>query len=131
MNPRLRNLFDEKLEEVLGGMSARVHQMLVEVPLHVEDYPPDDVLRELNVCRGDLCGLFTGVPISERSEFHPPTMPNAVTIFREGIMNAATVEAGGDLNERELKRQIHITVLHELGHHHGLKEDELHELGYG
>jgi predicted Zn-dependent protease with MMP-like domain len=131
MNPRLRDLFDLKLEEVLAAMPARVHELLAEVPLHVEDYPSDEVLREQNVCRGDLCGLFSGVAMSDRSEFQLPSMPNAVMIYREGIMNLAASEAGGDLNERELKRQIHITVLHELGHHLGLDEDELTELGYG
>ena len=37
----------------------------------------------------------------------------------------------GDLKGDTLKREIRITLLHELGHHHGLDEDDLRELGYG
>jgi predicted Zn-dependent protease with MMP-like domain len=36
----------------------------------------------------------------------------------------------GRIDEQELRRQIRITVLHELGHYHGLDERELRELGY-
>ena len=36
----------------------------------------------------------------------------------------------GHLDEEELRRQIRLTVLHELGHHHGMSEKELRKLGY-
>ncbi len=36
----------------------------------------------------------------------------------------------GRVDEAELRRQIRITILHELGHHHGLTEEDLEELGY-
>lgn len=131
MNDRLRDVFDLKLEEVLAALPQRVHDLIAEVPLHVEDYPPNVVLRELGISdRGQLCGLFTGVAIGDQSVMHPPFAPNAVTIYREGIMNAAHDEAG-ELTERELKRQIRITILHELAHHHGIDDDELDEMGYG
>jgi predicted Zn-dependent protease with MMP-like domain len=37
----------------------------------------------------------------------------------------------GHVDEAELRRQIRITILHELGHHFGMTEDDLRELGYG
>jgi predicted Zn-dependent protease with MMP-like domain len=43
---------------------------------------------------------------------------------------ALATDQDGRVNEAELRRQIRITVLHELGHHHGLDEDELERLGY-
>jgi predicted Zn-dependent protease with MMP-like domain len=53
-----------------------------------------------------------------------------VTIYREGIL-LASEDDHGNLSEPELLRQIRITVLHELGHYHGLDEEELESLGYG
>ena len=130
MDKKLRDFFDEKLEEVLATLPQRVHDLLDEVPLHVEDYPAEETLREMGIRdRSHLCGLFTGVPINEHSHNMPPMMPNAVTIYREGIISLAG-DIAGQLTEEELKRQIRITVLHELGHHHGLNEDDLEELGY-
>jgi predicted Zn-dependent protease with MMP-like domain len=77
----------------------------------------------------DLCGLYTGIPITERSVEHSGTLPDVVTIYREGILDAARDRYGRVRGER-LRREIRITLLHEIGHHHGLDEDELRELGY-
>jgi predicted Zn-dependent protease with MMP-like domain len=131
MHPRLRDFFDKRLEKVLAGLPEWVLKLLDEVPLCVEDYPSDEVLREVGVSdRGSMCGLYTGVPISERSITDPSRLPDTVTIYREGILRAAE-DAHGNLSEPELLRQIRITVLHELGHYHGLDEQELEALGYG
>lgn len=131
MDPQLRDFFDLQLDQVLQQMPQRVHDLLAEVPLFVEDYPPRSILDKLGLARRDqLCGLYTGVPLDARSGFDAPRMPDVVTIYREGILNISAGDAG-ELTESELHRQIRITLLHELGHHHGLDEEELSGLGYG
>jgi predicted Zn-dependent protease with MMP-like domain len=130
MKPSLRDLFDRHLEIVLAGMPARVHELLDEVPLVVEDHPSRELMRKTGMRhRTHLCGLYTGIPLTERSVEHSGILSDVVHIFREGIMSLA-VDRQGNLDEQELQRQIRITVLHELGHHHGLGERELRELGY-
>jgi predicted Zn-dependent protease with MMP-like domain len=130
MKPHLRDLFDQHLETVLAGMPARVHQLLDEVPLVVEDHPSRELMRKMRMRhRAHLCGLYTGIPLTERSVEHSGVLSDVVHIFREGIMSLA-FDRQGNLDEEELQRQIRITILHELGHHHGLGERELRELGY-
>jgi predicted Zn-dependent protease with MMP-like domain len=108
-----------------------VHELIERVPLHVEDYPSAEVMAETGVRRRHhLCGLYTGIPLNQRSVQHSGTLPDVVTIYREGILSASR-DAYGRVRTDRLRRQIRITVLHELAHHHGLDEDELHELGYG
>ena len=108
-----------------------VHELIEKVPLHVEDYPSPATMAELGVRRRHhLCGLYTGIPLSKRSIHHSGTLPDVVTIYREGILSASG-DARGRVRTDRLRRQIRITVLHELAHHHGLDEDELRELGYG
>jgi len=54
-------------------------------------------------------------------------------LFRGPIMRLAREEASesqGDFHEHLLE-QIRITLLHEIGHHFGLDEDDLEALGYG
>ncbi|NIP86233.1 MAG: hypothetical protein GTO03_11965 [Planctomycetales bacterium] len=131
MDHQLRDYFDQLLQTVLDDLPQRVHDLLEQMPLHVEDYPSPEVMAEMGIRRRHtLCGLYTGVPISERHASDPPLLPDVVTIYREGILHLAT-DTQGQLDVEELRRQMRITVLHELGHHHGMEEDELDELGYG
>ena len=130
MNAELRDFFDAQLESVLREMPARVHGLLEEVPLVVEDHPSRDVMRRMRVRRrSQLCGLFTGIPLTDKSIDHSAMLSDVVTIYRQGILAMAT-NRRGITDVLELKRQIRITILHELGHYHGLDENELRELGY-
>ncbi|MBN2291503.1 MAG: metallopeptidase family protein [Pirellulales bacterium] len=131
MDRNTRRRFDTILEEVLDQLPQWIHDLIDEVPLHVEDYPSDELLHQMNIAhRGQLCGLYTGIPLTDRSIRQSGTMPDVVTIYREGVINAAA-NAHGMVTDNRLRREIRITLLHELGHHHGLDEDDLRELGYG
>ncbi len=131
MTPRDREKFDRVLEKVLADLPAAVHQILDEVPLIVEDHPSAEIMREMEVTeRDELCGLYDGIPLSEPEHRPRRVTPDGILIFREGIMAAATDDAGR-VNRQELREQIRITILHEVGHHHGLTEEDLDKLGYG
>lgn len=130
MDAQSRRRFDELLDRVLADMPPMIHELIEKVPLHVEDYPSRRVMEQTGAeYRDDLCGLYTGIPLTERSVMHSGTLPDVVTIYREGILSAAT-DRRGRINTKSLLRQIRITILHELGHHHGLDEDDLREMGY-
>jgi predicted Zn-dependent protease with MMP-like domain len=124
-----RRLFDQLLEKVLDELPDDVHALLDEVPLIVEDEPSEDLLRAMGIPKSrkasDLCGLQWGVPLSEKSVAFPETEPPRILIFRGPICRLA----GRSREERE--HQIRITLLHEIGHHFGLDEERLEELGYG
>ena len=71
-----------------------------------------------------LFGLFTGVPLPERSVTEPPLYPDVILIFREPLMAAChSIET--------LEAEIAITVVHEVAHYLGLDEEQLEALGYG
>jgi predicted Zn-dependent protease with MMP-like domain len=132
MTPGDRARFDRELEQVLAGLPERVHKLLEEVPLVVEDYPSQKLIEDLGLeYRDDLCGLYQGVALIDREvDGHPSQHLDTITIFREGIVGQSLNERGA-ISVRELRRQIRITILHELGHHFGMDEDELEALGYG
>jgi len=130
MTPTQREYFDRQLEQVMAKMPPRVHELLEDVPMYVEDYPSADVMRQTGVRHRDqLCGLYTGIPLTRRSVQHSGVLSDVVQIYRRGILAQAT-DRRGRVDEQELRRQIRITVLHELGHHHGLNERQIRELGY-
>ena len=126
-----RDYFDEQLDRVMDKMPQQVHELLNKVPMFVEDHPSDKVMREMGVRnRYRLCGLYTGIPLTDRSIMQSGVLSDVIHIYREGILSMVT-DVSGQIDEQELRDQIRITVLHELGHHHGLDEDDLRELGYG
>jgi predicted Zn-dependent protease with MMP-like domain len=130
LNPRARDRFDRLLEEVLAELPPWIHELLERVPLHVEDYPAPDVIAHLGLeYRDDLCGLYTGIPLGEKSVDHAATMPDFVSIYREGIVAIAR-DQDGTIRRGRLREEIRKTLLHELAHHHGFTEDDLEELGY-
>jgi len=125
-----RKRFDEILEQVLAEMPDAVHRILDEVPLVVEDCPSRELMKEMGVrARNDLCGLHDGIPLTEPEHRRWRDRPENILIFRAGIMSMATNDAG-KISRGELRRQIRITILHEVGHHYGLSEEDLKELGY-
>lgn len=136
MNDRERDRFDALLEAVLAELPPRLHRLLDDVPVIVEDEPSGEILLDLGIPpeehddeRGLLCGLHTGRAITERSVEDHPDVPEHIHLFRRGIIH----EAGGwesPEGDDAVRLEIHITLLHEIGHHFGLDEDDLARLGY-
>ncbi|NIR85964.1 MAG: metallopeptidase family protein, partial [Gammaproteobacteria bacterium] len=111
MDEQLRNEFDTELERVLRELPAPVQELLEQVSLIVEDYPSRDLMRQMGIARrDDLCGLYVGIPLPERSIEHSGILSDVVYLFRQGIMAMAR-GASGTLDTLELNRQIRITVL--------------------
>jgi predicted Zn-dependent protease with MMP-like domain len=135
-----RARFDEILERVLDELPESVRAMTDEMPVIVEDVPDPKLLEELSkeageaIAPDELCGLHTGIALTERSVQSPGDLPSEIRLFREGIL----AEAGGwespgeDAEEVEnsIYEEIRITLLHEIGHQFGLDEDDLERLGY-
>jgi len=134
-----RARFDAVFEAVLAELPAALHEMIEEVPVVLEDHPSPGLLREMGLDPDDLaglCGVHTGMPLTERNAA-PEGLPDVITLFREGILEEAggwdawTDDDGTPLGGPDaVRREIRITLLHEIGHHFGLDEDDLDRLGY-
>jgi predicted Zn-dependent protease with MMP-like domain len=131
---RFDRLFEEVYESLPPGLLAR----LEEVPVVLEDHPSPELLRSMGMDpqEDDLCGLHSGVPLTHRSVEHQ-SLEDVITLFREGILDEAggweewTDDDGTPLGgEERVREEIRITLLHEIGHHFGLDEEDLERLGY-
>ncbi|MEM7625397.1 MAG: metallopeptidase family protein [Planctomycetota bacterium] len=131
---RERDEFDELLDREVEALPEQLFALLDEVPLVVDDEPSAELLTSLGMRPDeDLCGLHDATAYTERSVEQGWEMPGQIMLFRGPIRRLAeeiSVEEGVRLAS-ELQRQIHITLLHEIGHHFGLDEDDLERLGYG
>jgi predicted Zn-dependent protease with MMP-like domain len=130
MNDLLRRRFDRLMDEVLAELPGHILDLLEEVPLVVDDRPTADQLEEQAMDDdSELLGLHDGIPLTERSVQDSGVLPERIHIFRECIIGAATDQAGR-LTDEALRHEIRTTVLHEIGHHFGMNEDDLADLGY-
>ncbi|MGD0542432.1 MAG: metallopeptidase family protein [Tepidisphaeraceae bacterium] len=116
--------FYELIEAALRELPEQFAEFLEEVPVEVRDQPEESQLRKARVGRGGLLlGLYVGRPRTLRSVEDSGTLPDVIYIFQQPIEAVCN-------SEEELIRQVRVTVLHEIGHHFGLGEEDLERLGY-
>jgi predicted Zn-dependent protease with MMP-like domain len=73
---------------------------------------------------GSELGLYEGVPLTHRGPVgYGGVLPDVITIYRGPLCAHARDRA-------DLVEQVRITVLHEVGHHFGIDDDRLDELGW-
>lgn len=114
--PLSRRQFETLVRRALDGVPEQFRPALEGVSVVVEDDCPDDMPRAY--------GLYFGVPITTFGGSWMAAPPARIAIYMRPLC-----EDFPDLTE--LVHQVRITVLHEVGHHLGLDEDRLGELGYG
>ena len=68
-------------------------------------------------------GLNQAVPLTSRTSHYSWALPDQITIYRRAICAICTSEA-------QVVDEVRRTVVHEVGHHFGIGDDRLHELGY-
>ena len=115
--------FDRAVEQALEEVPGDFQRYLENVMMEVRGRPDRAFMREHDV-PDDILGIYVGVPLEEKGpELAPTPLPDRIVIFRENLCEMCA-------SREELIDEIRITVLHEIGHHFGLDEDRLEELGF-
>ncbi len=107
-----RSKFEALVAQVLNGLPRTFRDKLTNVAVIVDDVPPQELESE-----GLLLGLFHGIPRTEKSVFLS-SPPDRIVLYQHNIEAICSSEA-------EVRRQVRATLLHEVGHYFGLREDEL------
>jgi predicted Zn-dependent protease with MMP-like domain len=116
--------FGQLIESALAELPEEFARFLEEVPIEIRDRPTPAQLRRAGTGPHSLLlGLYQGRPRTVRNIEDSGTIPDVIFVFQNSI------EAVCD-NEEQLVRQVRVTVLHEIGHHFGLSEEDLARLGY-
>jgi len=122
---RLRRVEFEKLvAQAVESLPSSFLERLENVDVVVEDEPTEEELELAGIePGGTLLGLYHGVPQSQRGPWYGNLLPDRIVIYQRPIEAAAR-------DRREVRKEIRITLMHEIGHHFGLGEGDLAEAGY-
>ena len=112
------------VEEALAELPEEIQQHLNNVAVTVADWPSASELQRGGIQHPrQLFGLYEGVPLTKRGGHYNLIAPDHITLYRGPLLAAfGTLEA--------LRQQIRRTVVHEIGHHFGITEARIRELGY-
>jgi predicted Zn-dependent protease with MMP-like domain len=104
--------FEVLVAEALATIPDQLRSGMENVAIIIDDESPP----------GPLYGLYEGVPLTKRGNYAGAN-PDKITLFLATICQSATTT-------EELARRVRVTLLHEVGHHFGIGEARLHELGW-
>ncbi len=119
-----RKAFEKLIDEAIRDLPAEFREKLENVAVIVEDYPSEELVRQLGLSEDDtLFGLYEGVPLTERGFFEQPMHPDRILIFQKAIEDECD-------SPEEIKQELKTTLVHEVAHFFGIDDDHLEELGY-
>jgi predicted Zn-dependent protease with MMP-like domain len=104
--------FEEMVADALDTLPPALTRVMRNVVVVVEDGTDPHLL-----------GLYEGIPLTERMSDYSAVLPDKITIFRNAICAVCDTE-------RDVVDEVRTTVVHEVGHHFGIDDHRLHELGW-
>jgi len=105
--------FEKMVEAALDSLPERLGRLMSNVAVMVQHEPGPP----------GLLGLYEGIPLTSRTTCYAGVLPDRITIYRLAI--CAVCET-----EDEVIDQVRRTVVHEVGHHFGITDTRLTELGW-
>ena len=104
-----------------------------KIQMIIEDRATAEQIHELGFSPDtdplEICGMNVGVPITDESLLEPALYPTRIFLFREALLDQADYDGSPEAIE-DLREEIAITILHEIGHFFGLDEEDLDRLGF-
>lgn len=108
--------FEALVEEALEMLPPHLTEKLDNLIFVIEEEPEDG---------SEVLGWYEGTSLTDRGETYGyGQLPDRIVLFQGPLTRICATED-------ELYEEIWITLVHELGHYHGIEEDALHELGWG
>jgi len=105
--------FEALVADALDGIPADLGAAMENVAVVVDDVSPP----------GRLLGLYEGIPLTRRGNHYSASMPDRITIYMATTCAACQTS-------QEVVELVRKTVIHEVGHHFGIDDERLKQLGW-
>jgi predicted Zn-dependent protease with MMP-like domain len=118
---------DAEIEEIarrtIGGLPPPFAESLRDIVLMVEPVTDAETARALGLKHPmQLSGLYEGVSLNRRSVSESGTLPERITLYARPIL------AEWETTRFSLEQIVSHIVIHEVGHHFGFSDDDMHAL---
>lgn len=112
--------FARLVQQAIADLPAEYATLLDTIAVVVEEEPPRQVLDDMEIDpEEELLGLYQGLPIGDESFFGSGgEHPARIALYRGPILRLCETE-------EEIVQEVCDTLVHELGHHVGLDDDEM------
>ncbi len=108
--------FEQYVADALDSLPVDLLKLVDNVAILVEaEAPADDP---------DLLGLYDGIALTHRDSHYTFVAPDRILIFRGPLLRMCR-------DVEELVEEVRITVVHEIAHHFGIDDEQLHAWGWG
>ena len=114
-------------QRVLDELPEPFRSHVASVPVRVEEFPDDETVRDMELeSPFDILGLYRGAPLGHQAELGPPRSDvDMIFLYRRPILDRWCETS------EPLDTIVRDTLLHEIGHHFGMDEDDLERIGLG
>ena len=106
-----------------ANLPENFRKLTADLIIEIEDFPSDEIFEDMGLeTPFDLLGLFEGRGIGERFSLQTGEGPNRITLYRRAILDywSEHEETLGDI--------ITHVLIHEIGHHFGLSDDDMENI---
>jgi predicted Zn-dependent protease with MMP-like domain len=107
----------------LDRLPSPFAESLDEIVLLIEEVASPDTARSVGLKHPmQLSGLYQGIPLNQQSVLQSGTLPERITLYRRPIL------AEWQSTRFSLEQLVSHIVIHEVGHHFGFSDDDMHAL---
>jgi predicted Zn-dependent protease with MMP-like domain len=109
-------------QAALQALPQPFRDMAGNVRMRIDDFADEETLEQVGVQDPfELTGLYQGTPVGERSVLDPTPAQSQVFLYRRPILDEWAER--GDVTLGELITHV---LVHEIGHHFGLTDEDIH-----
>jgi len=113
-------------DAAIARLPAAFRAKLAGVVLRVEEFADEEVLAEMGIEDPfDLTGLYSGRSLDKQDSWTSGELPPMIHLYRRALLDE-WVETGV-----ALEALITHVIVHEIGHHFGFSDAEMHAIEEG
>ena len=114
--------FQDIVDETIKNLPSEFASKMENVDVLIDEWPSNFEMESIKSHPGKtlLFGLYQGIPKTKRGNYYSGVLPDKITIFAGPILYVSK-------DKEDAKVRIKDTVLHEIGHHFGLSDEEIYK----
>ncbi len=118
--------FETLAAEAYAALPETFRALCGEVVVQIAEFPDEDVLAEMGLeFPYEILGLFQGTGLAHGGGSASGEMPNMIWLYRRPILDYWAEY------EETLGHLVAHVLIHEIGHHFGLSDDDMEEIEAG